>query len=87
MYLTRHLIDSPCGRDYVLLINCLSGAIDVVPKEIYQQMLGVNNGIHPTDMSSEDIEVMKERGYLFGSEREELDLHFDIKRRYAERAL
>lgn len=73
MYLTKYLLTEPLGQGHTLLVNCLSGAVDILDQKTYQALVkdrfnNLNNSL---------LQALIDRGYLF---RNEIDEQKSLKR-------
>jgi len=70
MHLTSRLLIHEYGKEECFLLNMLTGAVDVIDREGYEQFRRMREG----DLSTTDpefVNVLKKRGYLFQNEEEE----------------
>ncbi len=84
MYLGNYVINCPCG-DYEILVNGLTGAVDIISREQFQALAALNNNpddLFVSGLGSDVVKVLIERGYLFDSEEKEQDLLGQIKKFY-----
>jgi uncharacterized protein len=70
MYLTRLASLHRIGAEASVLVNALSGAVDVVDNELRGKLLGLAMGVEPA-LSEEIRRTLTERRYLLDNEREE----------------
>lgn len=70
MYLTRLASLHRVGAEASVLVNALSGAVDVVDNELRGKLLGLAMGVEPA-LSEEVRRALTERRYLLDNEREE----------------
>jgi uncharacterized protein len=70
MYLTRLASLHRVGAEASVLVNALSGAVDVVDNELRGKLLGLAVGMEPA-LSEEVRRTLTERRYLLDDEREE----------------
>lgn len=78
MKLTKFLITEPLGNKYILIVNCLSGAVDFFRPDIYKAL---------KEEKFEDIPLvtlisLKTRGYIFENREEEHALLSSLKNKY-----
>ncbi|MFB3883489.1 MAG: radical SAM protein [Armatimonadota bacterium] len=70
MHLTRLASLHRLGPDSSLLVNALSGAVDLVDDELRGKLLQLAAGLRPT-LTTEYRGLLLERGYLYADEEEE----------------
>ncbi|MHB8159031.1 MAG: radical SAM protein [Thermoleophilia bacterium] len=72
MIVTRHLQEVELNQENILLINTLSGAIDVIEKDMWRALPAKLNSANGFFGEDEDlIQKLKDRGYLFEDDQEE----------------
>ncbi len=70
MHLTNRLLIRQCGREEWVLLNTLTGAVDVVDREGFEQL----NRMKESDFSTTDpgfVAVLRKRGYVFEDNEED----------------
>ena len=60
MRLTKYLLTEPLGTKRVLMVNCLSGAVDFLDTKDFRNLKELNF----TKVPAKHIEALKARGYL-----------------------
>lgn len=79
MFVTRFLVQHPLAHDKVLLLNTLSGAIDIADSSVVDLLERCKTG-ETTTGDEADIALLEQRGYLLPSaEEEERLLHSVIE--------
>ncbi len=71
MYLTRFLLTKEIDRNTTLLVNTLSGAVDLIEKKEKELLFRLQGRNSKSFLKKEFEKKLRERGYLFGSEEEE----------------
>lgn len=82
MIVTKYILEYPLNGDNKLLINTLSGAVDVVDKDTYEIIESLRNGKEVTE--HKDLETLKERKYILDSFDEEKSLFKKYEKFYNE---
>jgi uncharacterized protein len=72
MYVTRYMISYPINREYELLLNTLSGAVDIVTRKECEDIERIRNGGSVNDESL--LNQLKDRKYIFEDHQEEQEL-------------
>ncbi len=70
MHLTKLVSLYRLGPDKSLLLNALSGAVDVVDDALRAKIMALSAGLTPA-LEDQESRALRERGYLFASESEE----------------
>lgn len=78
MQLTSYLIAEPLGQDKVMVLNCLSGAVDFFEKPTYENL--INKKYNRVDNNI--IQTLKSRGYLFTDRKQELEALASLFEKY-----
>lgn len=72
MYLTKYHYALKLDDDHVLMLNSISGAVDILDSKIYGELK--NNGDNDSNIAEDVVTSLKERGYIFDSADEETRL-------------
>ncbi len=78
MLLTNYIITEPLGKGHVLIVNCLSGAVDFLEKDIYEKLQSSKF----QDIPLRYLRILKDRGYIFENHREEIFFLEQLKKKY-----
>ena len=78
MYLTRYLLTEPLGGKKVLLINCLSGAVDILDQENFKHL----KNLEAAKIEKEVLYALTKRGYIFEDENAEVEFLKKMHQRY-----
>ncbi|MGD0236248.1 MAG: radical SAM protein [Syntrophorhabdales bacterium] len=71
--ITKYLTFHKLNHEYTLLVNSLSGAVDIVDNNAKETIESLQQGLHPENAKDIDlITTLRMRGYIFESEGEEL---------------
>lgn len=81
MHLTRYLLTEPLGNGHILMVNCLSGAVDILDKKTYGAL--VNDKLN--NLSGKILPALISRGYLFKNQQEEEKLLRNLETKYEQR--
>lgn len=73
MVVTRYVFVYKLADDRYLLLNCLSGAVDVVEKNVLQAFAAVRRGNAP-GLVRDDVERLLKRGHLYANRSDEDEL-------------
>jgi uncharacterized protein len=70
--ITQYLTIHPLNRDYFLMVNSLSGAVDIIDNDDKSNIELLTHGCDPKDIDNQDlITTLRKRGYLFENAQEE----------------
>jgi uncharacterized protein len=78
MYLTKYLVKHPLDKKYVVLVNTLSGALDIITSDELNDIELINEGIKLENQKL--LNMLIKRGYIYDSEGEEEET-FEMLRR------
>jgi len=79
METTTYLLTEPLGHGKVIVVNCLSGAVDIFEKVMFEKISASQfNGIDP-----KLIMALKERGYLFDNKQKEMNALLSLAQKYS----
>lgn len=71
--ITKHLTIHSLSSDNTLMVNSLTGAIDIINNEDKKNIERLIQGCEPEYIENQDLIIsLRERGYLFDSEQDEL---------------
>src|SRR5271166_6753965 len=73
MIVTRYVFTYRVADDKYLLINSLSGAVDLVDRKVVQAFSSIRRGAVPA-LPADTIEALSHRGYLYASQSQEADV-------------
>jgi uncharacterized protein len=77
MYLTKYLIKHQLDRRHTVLVNTLSGAIDIVTPSELNEIELIDKGTPPSNMKL--LNKLVKRGYFFCSQNEEQELFHRLR--------
>ena len=71
--ITKYLTTRPLDRDNTLMVNSLTGAVDIIGNKDKAAIESLMNGSRPEDIRDQHlVSTLRKRGYLFDSEQDEL---------------
>jgi uncharacterized protein len=73
MIVTRYVFTYKIADDKYLLINSLSGAVDLVDRRVVEAFSAIRRGATPA-LPADTVEVLAQRGYLYPSASDEEDV-------------
>ena len=73
MHLSKRLVSQQYGKSQWILLNTLTGAVDVIDKDGHEHLRKIKEGDFST-ANGDFVKILKKRGYLFENESEEDNL-------------
>ncbi len=81
MYVTKYAVGLTCGSGHRLMVNLLTGAVDLLNNDLFTEIMRLKEGVEHS-VRPEDLAALVERGYVFPSEAAEQELFDELKQEY-----